>query len=94
MYRIMRVKSGKLPASEQKEQEQTARRVKWDEMVCILQHLEGEHGWGVVDATKVYTRDEDPSHKSMVLGELARCFPLYLLPRDDADAFSGGSAST
>lgn len=46
---------------------------KWGELVCILHELEKEYGWEVVGVHAVdsYTKDEDPSHKSMVLGEQA-----------------------
>jgi hypothetical protein len=64
MYRIMRVKGGKAQAGEEEE----ARRIKWDELVYILEELEKELGWGVVDGTEAYTKD-NPDHKSMVLGE-------------------------
>nr|XP_031857316.1 uncharacterized protein CI109_007264 [Kwoniella shandongensis]KAA5524388.1 hypothetical protein CI109_007264 [Kwoniella shandongensis] len=65
MYRIMRVKSGEAEESE----ETKARQVKWDELCCVMAELEKQHGWSAVDGTRFYTRDEDPSHKSMILGE-------------------------
>jgi len=77
MYRIMSVKSGNLPREKQEKEEEHARKVKWEEMVCVFKHLESSFGWGQVDGTTVYTRDEDPSHKSMVLGTLRS--PLLLL---------------
>lgn len=67
MYGIMRVKAGKGQPGE----EETVRRKKWEEMCCVMEELEKRHGWGKVDGTEVYTRDEDPSHKSMVLGASA-----------------------
>jgi hypothetical protein len=70
MYRIMRVKSGSELTGEEREREETkARQIKWEEMQSAMKYLEKEHGWGEVDGTTAYTRDEDPSHKSMVLGE-------------------------
>lgn len=77
MYRIMSVKSGDLPRETQEKEEEHAGKVKWEEMVCVFKHLESSFGWGEVDGTTVYTRDEDPSHKSMVLGTLRS--PLLLL---------------
>jgi len=65
MYGIMRIKAGKAQSGE----EQDVRRKKWEEMCCVMEELEKRFGWGKVDGTEVYTRDEDPSHKSLVLGE-------------------------
>ena len=92
MYRIMRAKSrnGKKTTKEETEEEGKARRIKWEEMVCAMEYLDKEHGWGVVDGTGVYTRDEDPSHKSMVLGKyglsglVAACCQLAGRWRDKA----------
>jgi hypothetical protein len=67
MYGIMRIKGGKAEPGE----EERVRRKKWGEMCCVMADLEQRHGWGKVDGTEVYTRDDDPSHKSMVLGEWA-----------------------
>jgi hypothetical protein len=71
MYRIMRVKgySGKDLNEQQREEDELARRIKWDELVFVMESLEEEYGWVEVEGTDVYTKDEDPSHKSMVLGE-------------------------
>jgi len=49
MYRIMRVKEGKGKAGE----EETARAIKWNELICVMELLE----------------DESESHKSRVLGK-------------------------
>ena len=68
MYRIMRVKDGKSETGE----EHTARIVKWEELVCIMELLEDRLGWARQDGTGAYTRDESESHKSMVLGESSR----------------------
>lgn len=67
MYGIMRVKGGNAEPGEQ----ERVRRKKWEEMCCVMEELAQRHGWGKVNGTEVYTRDEDPSHKSMVLGEWA-----------------------
>lgn len=61
MYRIMRAKDGK-------ENSGKARRIRWEELVCVLERLELHLGWEVVEGTDAYTKDED-SHKSRVLGE-------------------------
>ena len=55
--------------TELKEKDEKARKEKWDELVKIMQELEGMHGWKEVDGLQYYTKDEDPSHKSNVLGE-------------------------
>lgn len=55
--------------NELKEKDEKARKEKWDELVKIMQELEGMHGWKEVDGLQYYTKDEDPSHKSNVLGE-------------------------
>lgn len=65
MYRIMRVKEGKAEVGE----EETARKIKWDELVNVMALLEDRLGWARQDGTKAYTRDESESHKSQVLGE-------------------------
>jgi hypothetical protein len=67
MYRIMRVKGGKADEAE----DAKARQIKWDELCAVMAELEKQHGWEPVDGTTFYTRDEEPSHKSMVLGELS-----------------------
>lgn len=65
MYKIMRVLGGERDEGLKEE----TRKVKWDELCCVMLELEKMHGWKVVNGTEVYTKDEDPSHKSMVLGE-------------------------
>jgi hypothetical protein len=65
MFRIMSVKGGKSTPAE----EETVRKVKWEEMVCVMEILEEKFGWDTRDGTKAYTSDESESHKSMVLGE-------------------------
>lgn len=65
MYRIMRVKAGK----ETTETERTARQIKWEELICVMETLETEVGWAPQDGTKAYTSDRKASHQSMVLGE-------------------------
>lgn len=45
------------------------RKQKWDELVTIMRELEAMHGWKEVDGSQFYTKDEDPSHKSNVLGK-------------------------
>lgn len=65
MYRIMRVKAGK----ETREVEQLARRIKWEELVCVMENLEKDLGWEPQDGTKAYTSDRAAAHKSMVLGK-------------------------
>ena len=72
MYKIMRVKAGEKDAGEELETE--TRKVKWDEVCCVMGELERRYGWGKVDGREVYTKDEDPSHKSNVMGELGRFF--------------------
>ncbi|KAL7005927.1 hypothetical protein EMMF5_004468 [Cystobasidiomycetes sp. EMM_F5] len=44
------------------------RETRWKELVAIFQYLEQKHGWDRVEGTTAYTRDEDPGHKSNVLG--------------------------
>lgn len=68
MYRIMLVKGGKSKEGEEDE----VRRVKWNELCVVMAELERRLGWEVVEGTTVYTKDKDPSHKSMVLGESIR----------------------
>lgn len=53
-----------------KRKDEEARKEKWEELVCIMQELEKLHGWKEVDGSQYYTKDEDPSHKSNVLGKL------------------------
>jgi hypothetical protein len=65
MYRIMSVKRGDAAEGDEKK----SREVKWEELCWVESELERRFGWGVVDGTTVYTHDEKPSHKSMVLGE-------------------------
>jgi hypothetical protein len=65
MYRIMRVKEGKAKDGE----EETARTIKWEELVRVMELLENRLGWAPQDGRGAYTRDESESHKSMVLGE-------------------------
>lgn len=65
MYRIMQVKGGKSTRSE----EESVRKVKWEEMVTVMELLEKKFGWEAQDGRKAYTSDESESHKSMVLGE-------------------------
>jgi len=65
MYRIMRVKEGTGKAGE----EETARTIKWNELICVMELLENRLGWARQDGTKAYTRDESESHKSRVLGK-------------------------
>ncbi|KAK8847659.1 hypothetical protein IAR55_005518 [Kwoniella newhampshirensis] len=77
MYRIMSVKAGKADEAE----ETKARQIKWDELCCVMSELEKQHNWRVVDGTEFYTRDEDPSHKSMVLGECRVYMEMVLMPR-------------
>ena len=60
--------------NELKEKDEKARNEKWEELVCIMKELEGMHGWKEVDGTRYYTKDEDPSHKSNVLGETGHHF--------------------
>lgn len=64
MYRIMRVKGGRAPA----EEELLAREVRWDELLAVMEAMEKKHGWEKQDGTSAYTRDQDVSHKSRVLG--------------------------
>ena len=52
--------------------EEEMRRVRWKELVCILEALEREVGWAEVDGTLAYTKEAPSSHKSMVLGRFAR----------------------
>ena len=59
---------------ELREKDEKARNEKWEELVCIMKELEGMHGWKEVDGTRYYTKDEDPSHKSNVLGETGHHF--------------------
>jgi len=65
MYQIMRVKAGEASPAEEEE----ARKVKWKEVVSVMELLEVRVGWKAQDGTTAYTRDESESHKSMVLGE-------------------------
>jgi len=51
-----------------------ARELRWKELVSILESLEEAHGWKSMDGTEAYTKDENPEHKSMVLGEGWRKF--------------------
>lgn len=69
MYRVKRLKDGeeKDPAEDKK-----ARRIKWEELTSIMESLEKEHGWGAVDGTRFYTKDEDPSHQSLVMKQNRR----------------------
>lgn len=69
MYRIQRLKSG---VEKSKEEDEKARRIKWEELTSIMKSLEKEHGWGAVDGTKFYTKDEDPSHQSLVMKQNRR----------------------
>lgn len=62
LYRIMAVKKG------EKEDEHEVRRIKWEELVCVMQSLEGKSGYDKMDGREAYTRDEKESHKSNVLG--------------------------
>lgn len=64
MHRIMAIKGGKATA----EEEQEIRRIKWEELCTVMEELEKLHGWGRVEGTMAYTKDEDPDHKSRVLG--------------------------
>ena len=71
MYTIMRVKGNK----SQQGDEEKVRRVKWDELCCVMAELERRHGWEEMDAREVYTPED---HPSMVLGtslalSLIRC---------------------
>lgn len=71
MHRIAAVlygKKGQAPEDDE-EEEMQLREIKWKELVCILECLEEQHGWSKVDGTSAYTHDDDPSHKSMVLGK-------------------------
>jgi hypothetical protein len=65
MYAIMRVKAGKASSDEEKKTKET----RWEELRSVMELLEKRLGWEMVDGTKAYTSDKDPSHKSMVLGE-------------------------
>jgi hypothetical protein len=65
MYRIMRVKAGE----ETPEAENKARQIKWEELICVMEHLERMVGWAPQDGTQTYTSDAAASHKSRVLGE-------------------------
>jgi hypothetical protein len=55
--------------SKDEQLEKRVREEKWAELVKIMEELEGMHGWKAVDGLQFYTKDEDPSHKSNVLGE-------------------------
>lgn len=68
MYKIMKIHSQK-PQEKDMKLDEEVRKVRWDELVCILEELERTHGWKQVDGTEYYTKDDDPSHKSMVLGK-------------------------
>lgn len=57
------------------------REEKWAELVKIMEELEGMHGWKEVDGLQFYTKDEEPSHKSNVLGESAFLFVWLFWPR-------------
>jgi hypothetical protein len=74
MYRIMRVKAGGAPV----EEENKAREIKWEELVCVMEMLEERFGWAPQDGRKAYTRDESESQKSMVLGESSSMKALTL----------------
>lgn len=65
MYLIMKVKGGGIS----KEEEDKAKRTRWEELVCVMEHLEEKFGWGSMDGTEAYTKDEKPEHKSRILGE-------------------------
>jgi hypothetical protein len=65
MNRISRVKDRKGNEGE----EILARQLKWGEMCAAMLALEERWGWREVDGIQYYTKDEDESHKSRVLGE-------------------------
>lgn len=68
MRKIQKVLHQKAADRDEKE-ETEAKEIKWKELVCILDVLEKKFGWEEMDGSKAYTHDDDPSHKSMVLGE-------------------------
>jgi hypothetical protein len=57
-------------------QEESVRRVKWDELVTVMRALEGMHGWAPMDGREAYTKDKEESHKSRVLGTSRVTFNL------------------
>jgi hypothetical protein len=59
MYKI-------IEARRRRECDAGVRQTKWEELVCVMEHLEEAHGWREVDGTEVYTKDR---HKSRVLGK-------------------------
>ena len=69
MYRVKRIKDGE---EKSKDEDTKARRIKWEELTSIMKSLEKEHGWERVDGTKYYTKDEDPSHQSLVMKQNRR----------------------
>ena len=69
MRKIQKVLHQKKTDRDEKE-ETEAKEIKWKELVCILDVLEKKFGWEEMDGSNAYTHDEDPSHKSMVLGGL------------------------
>ena len=69
MYKVQKVEYHQKPTEKDEKLENDCRETKWKELVAILEALEAKHGWkGGVDGTTSYTRDEDPGHKSNVLG--------------------------
>lgn len=69
MYRVKGIKEG---TEKSPEEDKKARRIKWEELSSILKSLEKEHGWDSVDGTQFYTKDEDPSHQSLVMKQNRR----------------------
>lgn len=71
MRKIGRVRD--LGAIKSGEDVKTLRQIRWDELVCIMRHMEEIAGWKEWDGTKVYTSDPNKS-SSLVLGEGWRTF--------------------
>jgi hypothetical protein len=69
MYRVKMLKEG---TEKDSAEDKKARRIKWEELTSIVESLEKAHGWGSVDATQFYTKDEDPSHQSLVMKQNRR----------------------
>lgn len=69
MYRVKRIKEG---TEKDQAEDVKARKIKWEELTSIMKSLEKEHGWESVDGTQFYTKDEDPSHQSLVMKQNRR----------------------
>ena len=53
------------PSKDEQAEIERVSKIRWRELVCIFEDLETKYGYKEWNGTDAYTKDQDPSHKSM-----------------------------